>query len=187
MKFYVCHGDETRSTTDASLAYDSTWCGHKTNAVDVEACTCGDLVDHFGPPAHVKIDVEGSDLDCIESLLLSVAAQGGPLPSSVSVEAMIGHAGRADIERTLDLLRTLRNAGYVRFKLCRQAIFNPPFWGAQLASSGPFGEVATDWKTGLAWRTADEVAGDFEEILSIRGQGGLVAEWFDLHAASQYD
>merc|ERR1711920_1149384 len=105
------------------------------------------------------------------------------LPKTISVEVTVGQAGRADVQASRRLLHRLQQAGYRHFKLCRQALFNPPYWGGDMASSGPFGEAATDWRLGLAWRAAEDIAEDFQIIANMRAAGGLMAEWFDLHAA----
>eukprot|EP00928_Gymnodinium_smaydae_P045019 TRINITY_DN30054_c0_g1_i2.p1 TRINITY_DN30054_c0_g1~~TRINITY_DN30054_c0_g1_i2.p1 ORF type:complete len:421 (-),score=56.49 TRINITY_DN30054_c0_g1_i2:174-1436(-) len=180
--FYVCKED-TRSTTDPALGDNPEWC-ESSAKVDVAAATCGDLVREVVSVYFAKIDVEGADLECLETLLHgSTRSDAKALPPFVSVEMAMGHGGRTDIEMSGRLLQGLVDAGYSRFKLCRQALFNPPFWGGWLAGSGPFGDAATDWRKGLTWRSAEAVLADLSEIGQLRDAGGLVAEWFDLHAA----
>eukprot|EP00927_Polykrikos_kofoidii_P055483 TRINITY_DN49731_c0_g1_i1.p1 TRINITY_DN49731_c0_g1~~TRINITY_DN49731_c0_g1_i1.p1 ORF type:complete len:412 (-),score=56.17 TRINITY_DN49731_c0_g1_i1:43-1278(-) len=178
--FFTCATDPTRSTTNVDLGNYNAWCDD-ARPTKVETATCGSVLDQIDASnvlMHAKIDVEGADFECLHSVLLRQR-----VPVTISVEAAIGHGGRADVEESIRYLRALQNAGYSLFKLCRQAMFNPPFWGGELASSGPFGRHASDWRSGLRWRSAREVVGDFAEIARLRKEGSLIAEWFDLHAA----
>ena len=63
----------------------------------VPTVTCGAIVERFGAPSHAKVDVEGADLACLSSLLRA-SAERRRMPTTVSVEAAVGHAGRADVE-----------------------------------------------------------------------------------------
>ncbi|CAK0833725.1 unnamed protein product [Prorocentrum cordatum] len=114
IRFFVCGVDVTRSSTDPALGENPDWCQDQ-RTVEVLTTTCGQLVGDFGAPAHVKVDVEGADLACLDSML--PVAQ----PGTISVEVPVGQAGRADVQASIRLLQRLQRAGYRRFKLCRRA------------------------------------------------------------------
>jgi FkbM family methyltransferase len=83
--------------------------------IRVPARRLADLFDEYGTPYYCKMDVEGADLLCLQSL------EGRhDLPLHVSVESECpGPRPLTDAE-VLDTLNALRGIGYSRFKLVDQ-------------------------------------------------------------------
>lgn len=141
--------------------------------VDVQAVTLPEVFRAHGTPDYCKIDVEGADLLCLESL------QGyAPLPRYISVESECGGDQGLTETAALQTLHALHGLGYERFKLVDQATLavlspNARFytssiwkramrklrrprdvlerrlgWRFERGASGPFGdELAGDWVT----------------------------------------
>jgi len=82
------------------------------HAVSIPTLCFRDLLDTYGVPHYLKVDIEGNDYLCIADLA------GSPLPTYLSTEA----------QRTVDGgLGALVDAGYRRFKLIRQT----DWWAAR--------------------------------------------------------
>eukprot|EP00929_Paragymnodinium_shiwhaense_P027504 TRINITY_DN16135_c0_g1_i1.p1 TRINITY_DN16135_c0_g1~~TRINITY_DN16135_c0_g1_i1.p1 ORF type:complete len:568 (-),score=129.14 TRINITY_DN16135_c0_g1_i1:187-1890(-) len=138
---------------------------------------------------YAKIDIEGQDLVCLESLL---NGQGSftlpPPPRYVSIE--LGDYKVLKMPHTDKLAKeVLRITGgrYCYAKLCKQHVYNMqkvidprgillPLNRFGLGSSGLFGEHALDWRFGEAWRPLPEVLKEIH--LAVEGVSG---EWLDLH------
>jgi FkbM family methyltransferase len=147
--------------------------GGKYNTILVKCIPLHKIIAKFGVPYYLKVDIEGHDFQCIESLR-SCAIK----PKYVSVEN--GNGG---------LLECLRELGYDRFKFINQskvAVISCSYpalegnfvdhnfdWG----SSGPFGEETTG-----RWKSYDEVAADITNYWSTPNLNANVHGWFDLHA-----
>ena len=80
-------------------------CGKRSefNTISILVTTCGDLINEFGVPFYMKVDIEGSDAACLRTLEL------GRLPLYVSTEDPL----------QLDHLASL---GYCAFKLVSQHV-----------------------------------------------------------------
>jgi FkbM family methyltransferase len=75
----------------------------------------GEILDEYGSPYYLKIDIEGNDEKCLRDL------HGRTLPAFVSVEAeCLGDAEASPGQTPIDTLWLLRDAGYSRFKLVNQ-------------------------------------------------------------------
>lgn len=85
--------------------------------VAVKTITLRTLVEQYGLPYYIKIDIEGYDAVAVRSLI------GMPeMPPYISVEAeCLPEDDRFSEEGIFETLDTLRNAGYTRFKLIDQA------------------------------------------------------------------
>lgn len=140
--------------------------------IDVEAVTLPDVFRAHGTPDYCKIDVEGADLLCLESLKGCAA-----VPHFISVESECGGDAGVTEEAALRTLHALHALGYQRFKLVDQATLavlhpntrfytsvlrramrrlRPPRdvlerrlgWRFERGASGPFGDdLAGDWVT----------------------------------------
>ena len=144
--------------------------------IDVRAMRLPEIFQAHGTPDYCKIDVEGADLLCLESL-----KGHAPLPQFISVESEC--AGDEGLTETAALrtLHALHDLGYERFKLVDQATLavlapNTPFysrslwqralrklsrppetrdvlerrfhWRFEVGASGPFGEdLDGEWVT----------------------------------------
>ena len=140
--------------------------------IEVEAVTLPDVFRAHGTPDYCKIDVEGADLLCLESL------KGyAPLPHLISVESECGGEEGVTETAALRTLDALHGLGYERFKLVDQATLavlgpntrfytsvwrrvmrklRPPRdvlqrrlgWRFERGASGPFGDdLDGDWVT----------------------------------------
>ncbi|MBY0496311.1 MAG: FkbM family methyltransferase [Cyanobacteria bacterium] len=143
------------------------------HTIDVKAVRLPEVFDTHGVPEYCKIDVEGADLLCLESL-----EGGGAVPRFISVESECAGDTRLTDAEALRTLEALHKLGYRRFKLVDQATltvlgpstfytpsllqravrkFSPPAdsrdvleqrlkWRFDVGASGPFGEdLDGDW------------------------------------------
>lgn len=160
----------------------------------------------FGRAEYAKIDIEGEDVACLQSLLaLGECGAGGcreesrPPGAPLYVSLELGVLNDMKMGQMLNIaavqalevqLHSLLKGRYCGAKLCRQAVYNSrvvrghsglsmPMSRAGLGSSGPFGDAAADWRSGSAWRSLDEVLRELSYAAQLvhRAPG----EWFDLH------
>ena len=124
LPFYCSEHDDWNSL-DPSLATRN---GTPAKVIEVECVSFRQILEAHGVPYYLKVDIEGSDIYCIQALSRS------DLPKYVSCEMS-----------TTDCLCHLRALGYSRFKLVNQRTHF-------MLSSGPFGE-----ETLGPWRTIDDV------------------------------
>jgi FkbM family methyltransferase len=110
--------DDWGSTSETFVALTNA-IGTTNIPVTVPCVTFQSILAKYGVPYYLKIDIEGSDLLCVEAL-----KDFADRPQYVSIEI------REESRKGLDLLREL---GYRKFKIVDQA----PFDGI---ASGPFGE-----------------------------------------------
>jgi FkbM family methyltransferase len=175
--------------------------------VRVPCVPLSNILRQYGVPEYIKIDIEGYDLFCLESLSKDTT------PPYVSVEFAHGMEHR--------LLHRLLELGYVRFKLLNQVTYTdkrPIFanelgarvgrklyrmralqqlirrvlpradfdtftsqfdWTFAEGGSGPFGE-----QTYGRWNTSEEVLRRHATLSKAYTKAG-VAFWWDLHARKQ--
>jgi len=157
-----------------------------------------DLLEQVGVPYYVKIDIEGSDLLCLEAL-----SKVHDRPAFVSIEASMTRW--KDLKHEFDVFEQL---GYASFKLVNQALVreqvppDPPLEGIYVSqkfpedASGLFGEEAPG-----AWMSRQEAVKEYRKILrkhfllgdrGILGDGvlgrniarrlGFRDSWYDTHA-----
>jgi FkbM family methyltransferase len=158
-------------------------------------CTLfSEILQTFGVPYYLKIDIEGSEDFCISDL-----AKIRDRPRYISWESTY--------PRGVDQLRAVRDLGYTRFKIIRQTDFlpvlGPPYSRSEmlnsfyfrmqrkllhkvgrwpqlpLGSSGPFGaDTLGGW---MAWHELARRWRDFCERWLQNGADPL-GVWFDFHA-----
>ncbi len=116
--------------------------GTESVEIEVETVRFETLLEQYGIPYYLKIDIEGSDLLCVQAL-----SHFQSLPKYVSME--LSHANFAKMSNELDHLYRL---GYRKFKLVNQLLNHtyrcpdPPLEGKYVDvefdghTSGPFGE-----------------------------------------------
>lgn len=122
--------------------------GKACEVIDVQAVTFSSVLERFGIPYYLKIDIEGSDILCIKSLYHFTQR-----PEYLSFETELMR-----FESTEEALSDLCSLGYGRFKVVNQIMNpcrrcpNPPREGRYVEAvfshmmSGPFGEEAPgDW------------------------------------------
>ncbi|CAL1152100.1 unnamed protein product, partial [Cladocopium goreaui] len=150
-------------------------------AESVRTVECADLLRVFGYAVYMKIDVESSTIDCLESLAES-QSEGNrspvPLPKFLSMELEAASL----FERFYE---NLQRMGYLFYKACRQYIYSPaPCEQGRYSrevpgcGSGPFGTAAVDYQQGLRWKGLSELPSDRRWVEEF--ESGL--DWFDLHA-----
>ena len=110
--FWICEGQSEWNSFDRQIASRE---GHAHHAVEVQCQPFRDLLEQYGVPSYLKIDIEGHDHYCVADL------DPGDLPAYVSHE-MWG---------SLEPLYRLRDLGYRSFKLITQndhtELFIDPF------------------------------------------------------------
>lgn len=124
--------------------------GKRADPIEVKALDFAQILQTYGVPYYMKVDIEGSDIYCLQPLLkLDVR------PDYVSIETE--HASPEKLEEELNLLEQL---GYDRFKAIQQDGIDkmkPPFPAKEGTyvpftfssdSSGLFGrELPGEWRT----------------------------------------
>ena len=89
---------------------------HSVSAVQVKTETLSRLVEQFGRPHYIKIDIEGYDNVAVRSL-----QSQAELPQYISVESECVAEGQTLTEHeALETLMSLKELGYNRFKLVDQ-------------------------------------------------------------------
>jgi FkbM family methyltransferase len=130
--------------------------GSSFDEIVVPVTTLQSILQHYGTPYYMKIDIEARDMLALEQL-----GETDARPKFISVET----------GPNTDWIDALARLGYVRFKLVNQTKHGNTFeWG----SSGPFGEeIAGPWISAnnarLAWQ--EHIDADFPQ-----------GAWFDIHA-----
>ena len=153
--FWICELHSEWSSFDRSIASREN-SGHY--AIPVPCVRFRSIIDEFGVPDYLKIDIEGYDRFCLEDLTPDLA------PKYTSVEA-------SDIE-ILDLLQGL---GYDRFKCISQFYFLPlelPPAPAQLAfeEKQRGGQALDEFRTFDGWHFPSGSSGVFGSDLPGRWQ-----------------
>jgi FkbM family methyltransferase len=194
LEFWICEDFSEWSSFNRAAASRN---GAKHHSVMVRCIPVTTLIEEFGVPDYMKIDLEGCDWFCIRDINSHIA------PKYISIEMdQSGEGG--SIRRLLDL-------GYREFKvICQNNAWRqvtvqnihfydklaarkiiPRCWqkigrafykcstNRSLGESGPWGE-----KTSGAWHSADHafevsrLLQELDERLGCRGLGG----WYDIHA-----
>ncbi|GAB0493269.1 hypothetical protein MMPV_004545 [Pyropia vietnamensis] len=141
--------------------------------IEVPVTTCAGLIQRFGKPLYMKIDIEGRDTACLNSLHTLPRASR---PTFVSVENVN--------EAHIDLLSAL---GYTSQKAVDQRVIHARYMGQPdlLGNSGPFGDAAVHLSGKTEWVSAQEVRGllPLPERHEPTGEG----MWYDLHGRLEGD
>lgn len=115
-KFWICEPKSVWNSFDRSIASRN---GYAHHSIDIPTRPFADILQQFGVPMYLKIDIEGRDILCLEAL------QGMPLPKFVSAEDG-GPEPDTGIPRVLTAMHA---AGYRYFNLVAQQDFRPLFRG----------------------------------------------------------
>lgn len=177
----------------------------ESDATEVEATTFEAVLREHGVPDHLKLDIEGCEMLCLEALR-GVAER----PAFVSVELCAASPGFG-FRDTLRELSILRELGYDAFQYVAQAGIpgrehrrtgegEPLTYVFPADSSGPFGaELSGRWRSfrsaavaGVLLRAQDDLCGHSGRFYerwwarpmrrTRRVLTGRNDEWFDLHA-----
>lgn len=137
-------------------------CGTLHEKIVVPCQSMDKILLDYPTPYYIKIDIEGSDRDCIESL-----RNLPEKPQFVSFEADLD-----DPDQTFAMLSKLAEYGYQRFKLVNQATHSvlqmphPPLEGHYVDArfnkhmSGPFGE-----ETPGTWMSLEQVSERYSQTI----------------------
>jgi FkbM family methyltransferase len=176
MTFYVNDTNTEWSSFNKSLALRE---NHDYHTVEVECRALNSVIEEYGYPYYVKIDIEGFDKIALQSLLTMEV-----LPKYVSVEN--GNAG---------ILNLLHQSGYNLFKYIQQnnvqdtVLPKPAMEGVWIehvfpsGSSGPFGE-----ETIGTWKNCNDIIVDISKVWDPESTKknpehiDAIHGWFDLHA-----
>jgi len=141
--------------------------------IDVKMITVETLMEQYGTPYYLKVDIEGADEAVIERLNIMTRR-----PKFISVENGFP-----------SMLRTFVELGYDAFKFINQAKIaeiqcpvpalegNDIPWAFPPGSSGPFGE-----DTPSVWKNASEVLEDIKAYWDMPNRDDNIHGWYDLHA-----
>lgn len=146
VQFFVHPQQSVWGTTDEAWAMRNAPRGGASMSVDVPTVDFAQALREFGVPHYMKVDIEGADRICLESLH---SFRDRPRYVSIESEKTDWHALEAEFE-------LLESLGYRRFAICQQEGMG----GRELAartrdgkqfrycfdegSSGPFGEDITE-------------------------------------------
>lgn len=175
LKFYVNRNDKFSSFTEklgcrnykgnSMPAGDHSFC----NVMELETKNCADLVNEYGTPIYMKIDIEGLDRACLQSLAsLSIAQR----PKYTSIE----NVALPDINILLSL-------GYTKFKVVNQNRLQEGTTDEEEGHSGPWGENAVDQLSGKNWQTAAELKKRIPLPNRMIVDGIQRTIWYDMHAS----
>lgn len=195
--FWVNQANSTWSSFDRELAARD---GTLAIPVEVPSVTMGTLLERYGAPYYLKIDIEGMDQECLRSI------DASNIPRYISLELSHGE----------DIIDNLSKLGYSRFKVINQGTFTtstPTFsrelgwrllrkmhlsslirdgikcdfdafpsrfdWHFNEGCSGPFGE-----ETFGPWISAEGAKRLHEHVQNehVRGCVPLSHCWYDVHA-----
>src|SRR5262245_13270068 len=164
--FYVNLDNDHWSSLDIGWAARD---GSRYREITVPCVTLGSLIEEFGSPHYLKVDVEGIDQNVLEQLQ-SVSL----LPLYVSVE---------DCRLGFQYMKTLAACGYNGFKLLDQSTVGrmvDPATGHHfpVGSSGPFGDEVPG-----AWRSYAEMVKFYSTTVRDLEGNRLAprAQWWDIH------
>jgi FkbM family methyltransferase len=158
--FYVNDRVSAWGTVDKSWAQRNERLGTKNREITVKSIRLQDLIEQHGTPYYMKIDIEGADMICLDSLRAN-----GDRPKFLSIESS------TKFEDVAVELAKLWDLGYRKFKVVpqhrvpKQVCPAPPREGVfvehqfRFGSSGLFGQELPG-----RWLTIDEVRGRFKLI-----------------------
>jgi FkbM family methyltransferase len=171
--FWICDLKSEWSSLERRIAGRR---GSEHHAIEIPKRRCAEILDEYGTPYYMKIDIEGNDELCVRALA------GRALPPFLSIETeCLGGEVALTEPGSSQTLNLLHDSGYRRFKLIFQRDFSAitstgksacpvPF---ETGNSGPWGDdTPGEW---LSFREAREA------LSAAVGSG--VESWHDWHAA----
>ena len=201
--FYISTGKSVWSSFDKANATKN---GSGFKVCRLQCRTFTSILEEYGTPAYLKVDIEGSDHLCIEAL------SGDRRPAHVSCELSHEKSGR--------MIQHLSGLGYKGFKFVRQndlrvlqpeqlddylagrekaqrlglvghvqrryrnirlRISRPKLdgWRFPKGASGPFGADLEG-----RWTTAEQATGIWQALTEAdqKQRGAALGDWFDIHA-----
>jgi len=195
---WICDDFEMWNSCDRAIAARN---GLAHHSIEVPGKRFREVLEEYGVPHYLKVDIEGSDHLCLGDLL------NNEPPRFISVEAeCCGSEVPLSEREYLRNLCLLHEAGYQRFKLIDQETlaavssgetYTPDWWRKRagvrglleqtfdcafpVGSTGPWGEAASgEWmefaralETYCAWRAA---------FFALKGRATF-SFWYDWHAS----
>lgn len=147
--------------------------GDRTNChrIVVPTASCDNLINQHGTPEYMKIDIEGMDRVCLNSMLRIPKSSR---PRYVSVE---------NVERSL--IDSMVKLGYTKFKVVNQALIESRYLNdpTMRGNSGFWGDKAVDHFKNNQWHTLDELNALLPVPMKTVINGKVWNAWWDLHAA----
>jgi FkbM family methyltransferase len=139
------------------------WAGRADDvrSIDVPAITFGSLIEHFGMPYYLKIDIEGADILCLQGLQAF-----SQKPNFVSFEC-----GDRSIPNLRNELALLRRLACRRFQIINQAFISAQREPFPAREGCYVGHVVTAGSSGL-----------FGNELSWLSPSGFVAKYMGIYA-----
>ncbi len=200
IQFYK-HPISVWGTIESSRADLNSYAG-ASELVETPTINLAKKLEETGIPAYFKVDIEGADLHCLETLL-----KFEERPTHVSIEASFPEWDTLQAEFSL-----LDQLGYNRFSVVQQATVGgseidtlslagePLHYRFEDHASGPFGDDLSDWVTrSEALRRYEQIRRTKQRVRrpeafllksrigrGVRGQAmrllGPLPGWFDTHA-----
>jgi FkbM family methyltransferase len=160
IKFYKS-GVSVWGTVNADWALRNEKIGARSEEIEVAVVNFKEAIQQFGVPYYMKIDIEGSDLVCLEAL------RGfSEKPDYVSIESEMAQFG--DLEKEISLLEEL---GYTDFLAVQQEGIEgvlpprPASEGDYVAYEFPPGSTGLFGKElGEEWKSKEEILAQFRRI-----------------------
>ena len=159
--FYVFPEKDDWGTLDSDYAQRNIERGKKHYIVEVPAVSFASVLERYGVPYYLKIDIEGADILCVQAL-----HRFPNRPKYLSIETHL-----TNFEQTFEAVAHLFALGYRRFKIVNQIMNfkrccpDPPLEGKYVAAhfdsemSGPFGEEAPG-----VWRNVEQTLNSLRRI-----------------------
>jgi FkbM family methyltransferase len=151
--------------------------GSYSQSIQVKRIDFADVLSVYGVPHYLKIDIEGCDLICVESL-----KQVQDRPDYISIES--DKTSIANLKHEIDLLREL---GYTAFQAVEQSAVmsqSPAFpsqegdyvpYHFEPGASGLFGAELTGH-----WKSRDQIVREYRLIhfgYYLLGDNGILTRW----------
>jgi FkbM family methyltransferase len=166
IQFHISDNDEW-----SSLSTDIATRKHLgINTIDVKAVRLPEVFDTHGVPDYCKIDVEGADILCLESL-----EGAATLPRFISVESECAGNTKLTDDEALGTLRKLEQLGYRWFKLVDQtthavlgpgrSFYAPGLLQRAMRKFAPQPEPRAVLQQRLNWRFVKGASGPFGDDL----------------------
>jgi len=114
--FWICDDKREWNSFNPKVAGRN---NSKHHSVEIKTARFGDILDEFGIPTYLKIDIEGCDSLCVREL------RGRPIPRFISMESECpGDGDDLTEDECTSTLQLLCGAGYRQFKLIAQTDFS---------------------------------------------------------------
>lgn len=159
-EFWICEDTPEWSSFDLSIASRDEG---RVHPITVQTVRLRDLISSYGVPEYLKIDIEKSDLICVNDLDSSC------LPPYISVESECS-GSQVMLEKVeyLASLNALYDKGYRRFKLVNQDTLIPVFPGqcnADMFSRESIDRFRSALEARYSWRFTHGCSGPWGESI----------------------